>query len=84
MIPSATPVAAPVIKPRMVTLVIDGVLPTNRKPATAIHKVQRTMRMFMVYSNGSALPLSPLPAGVHNQGVTFQSGKNRITVPSPN
>src|SRR6266404_9955003 len=32
---------------------------------------------------GSALPLSPLPAGVHSQGVTFQSGKNRITVPSP-
>ena len=51
MIPSATPMAAPVIKPRMVTLVMDGVLPTNRKPATAIHEVQRTMRMFMVYSN---------------------------------
>ena len=47
MIPSATPAAAPVIKPRMVTLVMDGVLPTNRKPATAIHKVQRTMRMFI-------------------------------------
>jgi hypothetical protein len=50
MTPSAIPVAAPVIKPRMVTLVMEGVLPTNRKPATPIHKVQRTMRMFMVYS----------------------------------
>jgi hypothetical protein len=47
MIPRATPVAAPVIKPRMVTLVMEGVLPTNRKPATAIHKVQRTTRMLM-------------------------------------
>jgi hypothetical protein len=37
----------------------------------------------MVYSIGSALSLSPLPAGVHSQGVTFQSGKNRITVPVP-
>ena len=83
MIPSATPMAAPVIKPRMVTLVMDGLLPTSRKPATAIHKVQRTMRMFMVYSIGSALSLSPLPAGVHSQGVTFQSGKNRMTVPVP-
>ena len=50
MTPRAIPVAAPVIKPRMVTLVMEGVLPTNRKPATPIHKVQRTMRMFMVYS----------------------------------
>ena len=47
MIPRATPVAAPVIKARTVTLVIEGALPTNRKPATAIHKVQRTMRMFI-------------------------------------
>ena len=47
MIPRAIPVAAPIIKPRMVTLVMEGVLPTNRKPATAIHKVQRTMRMFI-------------------------------------
>jgi len=47
MIPRATPVAAPAIKARMVTLVMEGVLPTNRKPATAIHKVQRTMRMFI-------------------------------------
>src|SRR5206468_12208545 len=47
MIPRATPVAAPVIRPRMVTLVMEGLLPTNTKPATAIHKVQRTMRMFM-------------------------------------
>ena len=39
--------AAPVIKPRMVTLVIEGVLPANRKPVTAMQKVQRTMRMFM-------------------------------------
>jgi hypothetical protein len=50
MIPSAAPVAAPVIKPSMVVLVIDGALLANIKPATAIHKVQRTMRMFMVYS----------------------------------
>ena len=42
--------AAPVIRPRMVTLEMEGVLPTNRKPATAIHKVHRTMRMLMVYS----------------------------------
>ena len=47
MIPRATPVAAPAIKARMVTLVMEGVLPANRKPATAIHKVQRTMRMFI-------------------------------------
>ena len=39
--------AAPVIKARTVTLVMEGELPTNRKPATAIHKVQRTMRMFI-------------------------------------
>ena len=47
MIPRATPVAAPVVKARTVTLVTEGALPTNRKPATAIHKVQRTMRMFI-------------------------------------
>ena len=47
MIPRAIPIAAPVISPRMVTLVMDGVLPTNRKPATAIDRVQRTMRMFI-------------------------------------
>ena len=35
----------------MVVLVIDGVFVANIKPATAIHKVQRTMRMFMVYSH---------------------------------
>jgi len=28
-------------------LVVDGVLFTNIKPAAAIHKVQRTMRIFM-------------------------------------
>ena len=47
MIPRAIPVAAPVIKARTVTLVMEGELPTNRKPATAIHKAQRTMRMFI-------------------------------------
>jgi hypothetical protein len=47
MIPSPAPIAAPVIKPSMVVLVIDGVLLTNMKPAAAIHKVQRTMRIFM-------------------------------------
>ena len=57
MIPRATPVAAPVIKPRMVTLVMEGVLPTNRKPATAIHKVHKTMRMIMGCTpDGSELP----------------------------
>jgi hypothetical protein len=82
MIPSPAPVAAPIIKPSVVVLVIDGVLLTNIKPAAAIHKVQRTMRMFMVYSkNGSALPLSPLAAGVQQRRVTFQSGKSPITVP---
>jgi hypothetical protein len=30
---------------------MEGVLPTNRKQATPIHRVQRTMRMFMVHSN---------------------------------
>ena len=39
--------AAPVIKPSMVVLLIEGVLVANIKPATAIHKVQRTMRMFI-------------------------------------
>jgi hypothetical protein len=73
--------AAPVIKPSMVVLLIEGVLVANIKPATAIHKVQRTMRMFMVYSNGGALPLSPLAAGVQHRRVTFQSGKSPITVP---
>ena len=47
MIPRATPVAAPVIKARTVTLVIDGVPLANRKPASPIHKVQRTRRMFI-------------------------------------
>ena len=47
MIPRATPVAAPAIKARTVTLVMEGALPTNRKPATVIHKVQRTMRRFI-------------------------------------
>ena len=73
--------AAPVNKPSMVVLLIEGVLVANIKPATAIHKVQRTMRMFMVYSNGGALPLSQLAAGVQHWRVTFQSGKDRITVP---
>jgi hypothetical protein len=31
----------------MVTLVMEGVLPTDRNPATPMHKVQRTMRMFI-------------------------------------
>ena len=48
--------AAPVIKPSMVVLLIEGVLVANINPATAIHKVQRTMRMFMVYSNGVRCP----------------------------
>jgi hypothetical protein len=39
--------AAPVVKPSRVVVVIDGVFVANIKPATAIHKVQRTMRMFM-------------------------------------
>jgi hypothetical protein len=47
MIPRPIPIAAPVINPRMVTLVTDGVHPANRKPATAIHKVQTAMRMFI-------------------------------------
>ena len=81
MIPSTAPMAAPVIKPNMVVLVIDGVPLTNKKPATAIHKVQRTMRMFMVYSqNGNALPLSPLAEGLQQRRVTLQSGKSSITV----
>ena len=42
--------AAPVIKLSIVVLVIDGVLVASIKPATAIQEVQRTMRMFMVYS----------------------------------
>jgi len=42
--------AAPVVKPSMVVLVIDGVVVANIKPATAVQKVQRTMRMFMMYS----------------------------------
>jgi hypothetical protein len=84
MIPSATPVAAPVIKPRMVRLVMEGVLPTNRKPATAIHKVQRTMRIFIgVLPTAASLPLSPLAAGVQQKDVSFQSGKDSITVPFP-
>src|SRR6478609_1056134 len=67
MIPRATPAAAPVIKPRMVTPVMDGVLPTSRKPAPAIHKVQRTIRMFMMPP--TALPLSPLaPRCTASQG----------------
>jgi hypothetical protein len=57
MIPRPTPVAAPVTKPRMVTLVMEGVLPTNTKPATAMQKVQRTMRMFM-----GVLPTGPRAA----------------------
>ena len=31
-------------------LVTEGVLVANMKPAPAIHKVHRTMRMFMMYS----------------------------------
>jgi hypothetical protein len=50
MIPSAIPIAAPVLKPRMLVPVTEGVLVASMKPATAIHKVQRTIRMFMVYS----------------------------------
>ena len=50
MIPSTIPMAAPVIMPRMVTLEMEGVLPTNKKPATAMHKVHRVIRMLMVYS----------------------------------
>ena len=80
MTPRAIPVAAPVIKPRMVTLVMEVVLPTNRKPATPIHKVQRTMRMFMVYSKRQRDALIAIAAGVPQRRVTFQSGKDRITV----
>jgi hypothetical protein len=80
MIPRAPPVAAPLIKPSMVALVMDGVLVANIKPATAIHKVQRTMRMFMVHSQmAAAQPVSPLAAGVLQRRVTFQSGKRPIT-----
>ena len=50
MIPSAIPIAAPVHKPRMVTLVMEALLPASRKPETDIHKVQRVMRILMVYS----------------------------------
>jgi hypothetical protein len=50
MIPRATPVAAPAIKPTRVRLRIDGVVVANMKPATAIHKLQRTIRIFMMYS----------------------------------
>jgi hypothetical protein len=70
MIPSATPMAAPVIKPSMVTLVMDGVLPTDRKPATATHKVQRTMRMCVVYS--------------HRQRAAFIAIAGRCTQPGGN
>jgi len=73
-------VAAPVIKPRMVTLVMEGVLPTNMKPATAIHKVHRTMRMFMGVLLTAADCLSHhCLAVVSHWQVIIQSGKNRIT-----
>ena len=52
--------AAPVVKPSMVMLVIEGVLLTNIKPATAIHKVQRTMRMFMGVLPTGGAPYPPL------------------------
>jgi len=61
--------------------VMEGVLPTNRKPAPAIHKVQRRMRMFM----GVLPPATGCFSGhclsdLSHWRVTFQSGKNRITV----
>ena len=71
MIPSAIPVAAPVIKPRMVRLVMEGVLPINRKLATAIHKVQRTMRMFMVYSHRQRAALIAIASMCTQPGGNF-------------
>lgn len=54
--------AAPVIKPSMVVLLIEGVLVANIKPATAIHKVQRTMRVFMgVLLTAAGCLFPPLP-----------------------
>ena len=48
MIPRATPTPAPTHKPRTLMLLIEAVpLPANRKPANAIHRVQRTRRMFI-------------------------------------
>jgi hypothetical protein len=47
MIPRAPPIAAPVVNPSMVVLVIEGVFVANIKPAAAIHKVQITIRMFI-------------------------------------
>jgi len=73
-------VAAPVTKPRRVRLGIDGVLVASMKPATAIHKVHRTTRIFMMYSPMvCVLPISPLGEGVQHLRVTFQSGKCSIT-----
>jgi hypothetical protein len=48
--------AAPVTKPSMVVLVIDGVFVANIKPATAIHKVQIIIRMFMGVLLTAGLP----------------------------
>jgi hypothetical protein len=50
MIPSLAPIAAPVIKPSMVVLVIDGELLTNIKPAAAIHKSRELCESSWVYS----------------------------------
>jgi hypothetical protein len=77
MIPSPAPIAAPVIKPSMVVLVIDGVLLTNIKPAAAIHKVQRTMRIFM-----GVLPTAALCRYRHWLQVYSKGGQpfNRVKI----
>jgi hypothetical protein len=74
MIPRAIPVAAPVIKPRMVRLVMEGVLPTKRKPANPIHKVQRTKRMFIRVLLANLQNHGPSPAPMLNKALrTFDS-----------
>ena len=61
--------AAPVNKPSMVVLLIEGVLVANIKPATAIHKVQRTMRVFMGCTpDGSGVPFPAIAWQVYRTG----------------
>jgi hypothetical protein len=78
MIPSPAPIAAPVIKPSMVVLVIDGVLLTNIKPAAAIHKVQRTMQIFMGVLPTAARCRYRHWLQVYSKGGNLQSGKDRM------
>ena len=64
-------------------LVIPGVLLANRKPANAMHKVQRTRRILILMRvTPDYEQVREIPFHIYRtEGQTSQSGKDGITVP---